>query len=158
MKNRNIFSQLLDVIGIIALTGAAIAMGAALWFAAGLLCAQGPGRPCGVCGPCKRVSSGGNLGNHPDLLVIDPIEDGEERIRVARIAQRSDGDADDRSLEAFLDLRALEGGYRPVIVRESHRNRGLFHLQTVEELKAEFAKRNMDKERANWLVSIHIRL
>ena len=94
---------------------------AALWFAAGLLCAQGPGRPCGVCGPCKRVSSGGNLGNHPDLLVIDPIEDGEERIRVARIAQRSDGDADDRSLEAFLDLRALEGGYRPVIVRESHR-------------------------------------
>ena len=36
MKNRNIFSQLLDVIGIIALTGAAIAMGAALWFAGSL--------------------------------------------------------------------------------------------------------------------------
>ena len=39
------------------------------------------------------------------------------------------------------------------VVRESHRNRGLFHLQTVEELKAEFAKRNMDKERADWLYS-----
>lgn len=39
------------------------------------------------------------------------------------------------------------------VVRESHRNRGLFHLKTVEELKAEFAKRNMDKERANWLYS-----
>ncbi len=39
------------------------------------------------------------------------------------------------------------------IVRESHRNRHLFHLDTIEELKAEFAKRNMDKERADWLYS-----
>ena len=94
---------------------------AAVWFAAGLLCAEGPGRPCGSCGPCKRVCSGGHLGNHPDLLVIDPLEEGEERIRVARIAERSDGEGDGRSLESFLELRALEGGYRPVLVRESHR-------------------------------------
>lgn len=39
------------------------------------------------------------------------------------------------------------------IVRESHRNRRLFHLETIEELKAEFAKRDMDKERADWLYS-----
>ena len=39
------------------------------------------------------------------------------------------------------------------VVRESHRNRALFHLQSVEELKAQFAKRNMDKERADWLYS-----
>ncbi len=95
---------------------------AALWFSAGLLCAQGPGAPCGSCGPCKRVASGGHLGNHPDLMVIDPIEDGEERIRVSRIAQRSDASGDDdRSLESFLDLRALEGGYRPVCIREAQR-------------------------------------
>ena len=109
---------------------------AAVWFAAGLLCADGPGRPCGACGPCKRVSSGGHLGNHPDLLVIDPLEEGEERIRVARIAERSDGEGDGRSLEAFLELRALEGGYRPVLVRESHRMNAAAQnalLKTLEE-------------------------
>lgn len=95
---------------------------AALWFAAGLLCSEGPGEPCGACGPCKRVSSGGAGGNHPDLLVIDPIEEGEERIRIASIAERSDsGGESDRSLESFLDLRAMEGGYRPVVVREAQR-------------------------------------
>jgi len=95
----------------------------ALWFAAGLLCREGPGAPCGRCGPCKRVASGGSLSNHPDLLVIDPIEEGEEHIRIARIAQRAEagGAPNQRSLESFLDLCALEGGHRPVIVREAHR-------------------------------------
>lgn len=39
------------------------------------------------------------------------------------------------------------------IVRESHRNRTLFHLESIDELKQEFAKRNMDQERADWLYS-----
>ena len=43
------------------------------WFAAGLMCQGGPGAPCGRCGPCKRLSSGGESSNHPDLLVLDPV-------------------------------------------------------------------------------------
>ncbi len=39
------------------------------------------------------------------------------------------------------------------IVDESRKNRALFHLQTIDELKAAFAQRNMDRERANWLYS-----
>ena len=96
---------------------------AAKWLASGLLCAAGPGRPCGSCGPCKRVSSGGYEGNHPDLFVLDPIEEGEERIRVARIAHRSgatDEDAE-RCVEVFLGLRAMEGRGRVVLIREGHR-------------------------------------
>ena len=111
---------------------------AALWFASGLLCAEGPGEPCGGCGPCKRVGSGGSLGNHPDLLVIDPIEEGEERIRISRIAERAEGPTEGagRSLESFLDLRALEGGHRPVCIREAHRMNPAAQnalLKTLEE-------------------------
>jgi salicylate hydroxylase len=39
------------------------------------------------------------------------------------------------------------------IVDEAHANRGLFHLDSIEALKAAFAKRNMDQERSNWLYS-----
>ena len=39
------------------------------------------------------------------------------------------------------------------IVRESRANRGLFHLETIEELKTAFAMRNMDRERSDWLYS-----
>ena len=39
------------------------------------------------------------------------------------------------------------------IVRESSRNRGIFHRETAEELRAAFANRNMDRERAQWLYS-----
>ncbi len=92
---------------------------AATWFAVGLLCAEGPGVPCGVCGPCKRVASD----NHPDLFVIDPVADGEEQLRLSYIAARSD--ASDRpeqgSLEEFLDLRAVEGERRVVLLRSAER-------------------------------------
>jgi DNA polymerase-3 subunit delta' len=96
---------------------------AAKWFAAGCLCARGPGEPCGSCGPCRRVASGGAEANHPDLFVIDPLAEEEEQIKVGRIAARgSDEDAGGRaSLEAFLGLRAHEAKLRPVLVRESHR-------------------------------------
>lgn len=95
---------------------------AARWLAQGCLCAAGPGVPCGTCGPCRRVTSGGERGNHADLFVIDPLLEGEERIRVGRIAERSDPDAPpEPSLEAFLGLRPLEGRWRVVLVRESHR-------------------------------------
>jgi len=94
---------------------------AARWFAAGLLCAEAPGEPCGVCGPCKRVQSGGEAGNHPDLFVVDPLVEEEEQIRVHRIARRSESAESDASVEGFLDLCALEGGARIVIIREAQR-------------------------------------
>jgi salicylate hydroxylase len=37
------------------------------------------------------------------------------------------------------------------IVDESRDNRKLFHLKSVDELRAAFAQRNMDRERSNWL-------
>ena len=37
------------------------------------------------------------------------------------------------------------------IVAEAHANRGLFHLETIEQLKAAFAGRDMDRERSDWL-------
>jgi DNA polymerase-3 subunit delta' len=41
----------------------------ALWVAQGLLCDQGPGRPCGECGSCRQV-----LGLiHPDLHWFIPV-------------------------------------------------------------------------------------
>ena len=70
------------------------------WFAAGLLCERGPGEPCLSCGPCKRVQAGGAGGGHADLLVIDPLEEGEEQIRIARIAERSGSADEPASVEA----------------------------------------------------------
>jgi DNA polymerase-3 subunit delta' len=86
--------------------------------ALGLLCAEGPGDPCGACGPCKRVTSGDRRGNHPDLHVVDPIAEEEETIKVERIAEREGGA---ESVESFLGLRALEGGWRIVLVRDAQR-------------------------------------
>jgi DNA polymerase-3 subunit delta' len=101
---------------------------ALLRLACGLLCAQGHGPPCGVCGPCKRVRSD----NHLDLLVLDPTlpgpdgeEGGREVIPIAWITPRKDGSDRDRpngpAIEEFLELRAHEGGWKVVIVREAER-------------------------------------
>jgi DNA polymerase III subunit delta' len=100
---------------------------AATWFAMGLLCEKGPGRPCGSCGPCTRVLSGGDFGNHPDLLTIDPALEEEERIRVHRIAYRpgtSGISHPERCVENFLDLRSVEGRGRVIVIRESERMNG----------------------------------
>jgi len=97
---------------------------AAKWLAMGCLCARGPGEPCGTCGPCRRVLSGGEGANHPDLFVVDPLAEGEERIRIGRIAERSgpgEGASGGQSLEAFLGLRPLEGTWRVVLLRECQR-------------------------------------
>jgi DNA polymerase-3 subunit delta' len=112
---------------------------AAQWFAMGCLCARGPGQPCGECGPCRRVASGGERGNHPDLFVIDPLREGEERIRIGRIAERGksgEDETEEQSLEAFLALRPLEGALRVVLVRECQRmnaNAQNALLKTLEE-------------------------
>ena len=115
---------------------------AALWFAMGCLCAKGPGVPCGTCGPCRRVTSGGERANHADLFVLDPLAEGEERIRIGRIAERGgsgEGESAGASLENFLGLRPLEGAWRVVVVRESQRMNVAAQnalLKTLEEPRA----------------------
>jgi len=99
---------------------------AARYFAAGMFCASGPGVPCGTCGPCHRLGSGGEESNHPDLLEIDPIATGEEVIKIAHIAHRENDSSGERvalrrTVEGFLDLKPQEGGARVVIVREADR-------------------------------------
>jgi len=96
---------------------------AARWFALGCLCARGPGEPCLTCGPCRRVLSGGERGNHADLFLVDPLAESEERIRIGRIAfrERTEGESEEQSLEEFLSLRPLEGKLRLALVREAQR-------------------------------------
>jgi DNA polymerase-3 subunit delta' len=88
---------------------------AAETLAAGLLCESGPGEPCRLCGACKRCASG----SHPDVHVVDPVAEELETIPIKRIARREDSQG--QTLEEFLGLRAMEGGWRIVLVRESER-------------------------------------
>ena len=106
----------------------------ALWFAQGLLCREGPAAPCGVCPPCKRVATG----NHPDLFVIDAVAEGQAEIRIYRITPR-DTPPEAKllpPLEEFLALRASEGGWRVVVLREAQRMNDASQnalLKTLEE-------------------------
>jgi len=88
---------------------------AAEWLAFGLLCAKGPGRPCGACGPCKRLLAG----THADILVLDPEADGEEEIKISRITRRERDSQP--NVGDFLSLRPMEGGWRVVILRDADR-------------------------------------
>lgn len=107
---------------------------AARWLAAGLLCARGPGDPCGACGPCRRVAAG----SHADLLVLDPLAAEVERIPVAWVNGAGD-DAPREWIENFLALKSAEGGWRVVLLREAARMaHGQNHaqnalLKTLEE-------------------------
>jgi salicylate hydroxylase len=63
-----------------------------------------------------------------------------------------------RALDAAPSVEAALGLYERNrmprtrrIVDESRENRALFHLKSVEELRAAFARRDMDRERSNWL-------
>jgi DNA polymerase-3 subunit delta' len=103
---------------------------AALWFAQGCLCQAGPGRPCGLCPACKQVGSGGLRGNHPDLFVLDPSDpdlapDFERGTawRVHRIAHRPETSVHepDYCVEHALELRALQGERRVLLLREAQR-------------------------------------
>jgi DNA polymerase-3 subunit delta' len=119
---------------------------AARWFAMGCLCERGPDEPCGSCGPCKRVLSGGAHGNHADLFVLDPEDpflagdfERSQQIRIGRIAYRpEDGELEhpDYCVERFLDLSRSEGGFRPVLIREAQRMNEAAQnalLKTLEE-------------------------
>ena len=91
---------------------------AAQWLAAGILCERGPGEPCGVCGSCKRVRAD----SHADVFIIDADDEGEEQIKLERITPRDDGEGP--SVLEFLTLRAREGGWRIVLMRDAERLTG----------------------------------
>ncbi len=107
---------------------------AARWFAQGLLCQRGPlsggaaEDPCGACPSCKKLASGGYMGNHPDCLVIDRAAelaegaDGGPGLSVAHVAARSGDDGGGAPpLEEFLNLKPSEGPLRLVLLREAER-------------------------------------
>ena len=99
---------------------------AARWFTLGLFCERGlpsdDGAPCGTCGPCKRVKSA----SHLDVFTVDlldtPADERPEELRIGRFVRRErDSDWDGGTVDEFLALRAAEGGWRVVLVREMER-------------------------------------
>jgi DNA polymerase-3 subunit delta' len=106
---------------------------ALLVLARGLLCERGPGAPCESCGPCKRARAE----THPDLFVLDPRVLSLEQIPVGAITPRRDTDTwEGPCIGEFLSLKAHEGGWRIVIVREAERMNEYAQnafLKTLEE-------------------------
>ena len=51
---------------------------AALGLATALLCPTAPGKGCGACDVCRRIAGG----NHPDVRVFLPREEGDRNIQV----------------------------------------------------------------------------
>ncbi|HIK59962.1 MAG TPA: hypothetical protein EYF98_04645, partial [Planctomycetes bacterium] len=90
---------------------------AARWLAQGLLCEGGPGEPCLSCGPCRRVQAD----SHPDLFLVDPLAVGQDRMTIHFIVTRENRPKSaysGPSIENFLRLRADEGGWRVVCLRD----------------------------------------
>jgi hypothetical protein len=105
------------------------------WFAAGLFCSEGPGTPCLACGPCRRLAAG----THADLWVVDAVASGEDVLTIGFIAQREKAATTGYKGPAvadFLELKAREGGWRIVLVREAERMNEAAQnafLKTLEE-------------------------
>jgi DNA polymerase-3 subunit delta' len=90
---------------------------AARWLALGLLCQKGPGDPCLDCGACRRVLAH----SHPDLFLVDSLDAGQERMTIQFIVTRENRPQSaysGPSIEDFLRLRADEGGWRVVCLRD----------------------------------------
>jgi DNA polymerase III subunit delta' len=73
----------------------------AQWTARLVLCQSATGAPCGACPSCHRVASS----QHPDLLVLQPIEDSRQ-IRIEQV----------RELSQELSLTAHQGGYKVAVI------------------------------------------
>jgi DNA polymerase-3 subunit delta' len=72
-------------------------------YARALLCMGKEGKPCGMCGPCRRMAHG----NHPDCIEIR----GEGKyIRVD----------DAKALQAQLVVRPYEGGRKVIVIHGAH--------------------------------------
>ena len=73
----------------------------AQWAARLVLCQSATGAPCGACPNCHRVAAA----QHPDLLVLQPIEDSRQ-IRIEQV----------RELSEELALTAHQGAYKVAII------------------------------------------
>jgi DNA polymerase III subunit delta' len=71
------------------------------WIARLVLCQSETGAPCGACPSCHRVATA----QHPDLLVLQPIEDSRQ-IRIEQVRELSDE----------LSLTAHQGSYKVAII------------------------------------------
>jgi DNA polymerase III subunit delta' len=74
-------------------------------YARALMCQATRGKPCNVCTSCKKALGG----NHADLHIVKPEEDG-----------KSLGVDEARSLQRLIDVKPYEGGRAVVIVRNAH--------------------------------------
>lgn len=99
---------------------------AARWFTLGLFCERGipldGADPCGACGPCKRVISASHLDVFTVDLLEQPADERPDELKIGRFVRRErDSDWSGPTVDEFLALRAAEGGWRVVLVREMER-------------------------------------
>ncbi len=93
-------------------------------FARGLVCDEGPGEPCGACGPCKRTAGA----NYADLHVVDVAALDRTAIKICYMTLRTDdaskkemnGDVED-NVDTFLSLKAAESRWKLVLIRDAER-------------------------------------
>lgn len=97
------------------LSGAGDLLGAARFTAAAMEC-EGPDRPCGRCGPCRKVLRG----IHPDVVVV---EDPEHRNVAVEVLRRAAADAyilpneGRRKVYIFPDCSLLEAKAQNVLLK-----------------------------------------
>jgi DNA polymerase-3 subunit delta' len=105
----------------------------ALWVAQGLLCEQGPGAPCGTCGPCHRV-----MGlKHPDLHWFVPIP----RPKASDPGKQIDEARD--ALAALWEERRQTGRWGPADGMSSHALASVRLLQRIVALTPFEARRKV---------------
>ena len=129
-----------------------------LWVAQGLLCAEGPGAPCGACQPCKLVSGLA----HPDLHWFTPIprpkagnpdrqvDQAEETLAEIMADRRSNpfyARPDGMSSHALASVRLLQ---RRVSLKPFQANRKIILLGDAERLVVQEAS----QEAANALLKV----
>lgn len=91
-------------------------MGAAARFVAAAMECEGPDRPCGQCGPCRKVLRG----IHPDVAVV---EDPEHRNVAVEVLRRAAADAyilpneGRRKVYIFPDCSLLEAKAQNVLLK-----------------------------------------
>lgn len=96
----------------------------AQWTARLVLCQSAVGAPCGACPSCHRAANA----QHPDLLVLQPIEDSRQ-IRIEQV----------RELSQELSLTAHQGAYKVAIITPAdtlNRFAANALLKTLEEPSA----------------------
>jgi DNA polymerase III subunit delta' len=88
-------------------------------YARALLCSADE-KPCNVCSQCRKALSG----NHADLHVIKPVEEGRDKDKsmlqlqsgTPRLKSKALGVEEARGVQRLIDVRPYEGGRAVVII------------------------------------------